>query len=70
MAGRAFLLGFSRPLVRQRCCDVWKRWIGTTTALVVRVVHQGEAVGRHMTAVDRVDPYFKELLRLRRERLP
>jgi hypothetical protein len=66
----AFFLDFSRPLVRQRYCGVWNRWIGTTMALQVPVTHQGESAGRHVIAVDRVDPYFKELQRLWQARHP
>jgi hypothetical protein len=47
-----------------RFCGVWNRWIGTTMALNVPVIHVGEAGGRRVIAVDRVDPYFKELQRL------
>ncbi len=60
----AFFLDFSRPLGVQRFCGVWNRWIGTTMALHVPVVHQGEGAGCRMIAVERVDPYFKELRRL------
>jgi hypothetical protein len=66
----AFFLDFSRPLVRQRFCGVWNRRVGTTMALYVPVIHQGEAAGRHEIAVERVDPYFKELQRLWQERHP
>ena len=66
----AFFLDFSRPLVRQRFCGVWNRWIGTVMALYVPVIHEGEATGRRVIAVDRVDPYFKELQRLWQERHP
>lgn len=66
----AFFLDFSRPLGRQRFCGVWNRWIGTTMALVVPVIHMGEASGRHLIEVDRVDPYFKELQRLWLGRYP
>jgi hypothetical protein len=65
-----FFLDFSRPLLRQRYCGVWNRWIGTTMALQVPVIHEGEAAGRHVIAVDRIDPYFRELQRLWRERHP
>jgi hypothetical protein len=65
-----FFLDFSRPLLRQRYCGVWNRWIGTTMALRVPVIHAGEAAGRHAIVVDRIDPYFKELQRLWRERHP
>ena len=66
----AFFLDFSRPLGRQRYCGVWNRWIGTTLALLVPVIHQGEASGRHQIAVERADPYFRELQRLWQERHP
>ena len=66
----AFFLDFSRPLVRQRFCGVWNRWVGTTMALNVPVIHQGESAGRHVIAVDRVDAYFKELHRLWQQRHP
>jgi hypothetical protein len=66
----AFFLDFSRPLERQRFCGVWNRWLGTTMALVVPLIHQAEAVGRSRIAVERVDPYFKELQRLWQERHP
>ncbi len=39
-------------------------------ALYVPVIHEGEAAGRSVIAVDRVDPYFKELQRLWQERHP
>jgi hypothetical protein len=64
----AFFLDFSRPLGRLRFCGVWNRWIGTTLALNVPVIHEGEAGGWRVIAVDRVDPYFKELQRLWLER--
>jgi hypothetical protein len=38
--------------------------------LHVPVIHEGEAGGRRAIAVDRVDPYFKELQRLWLERHP
>jgi hypothetical protein len=66
----AFFLDFSRPLVRQRFCGVWNRWVGTTLALQVPVIHEGQSVGRHAIVVDRVDPYFKELQRLWQQRHP
>jgi hypothetical protein len=66
----AFFLDFGRPLRRQRYCGVWNRWVGTTMALRVPVVHQGEAQGRHVIAVDRIDPYFRELQRLWLQRHP
>ena len=66
----AFFLDFSRPLGVQRFCGVWNRWIGTIMALHVPVVHQGEGAGCRMIAVERVDPYFKELRRLWQERHP
>ena len=66
----AFFLDFSRPLGRQRFCGVWNRWIGTTMALYVPVIHEGEAAGRSVIAVDRADPYFKELQRLWQQRHP
>jgi len=70
LADGAFFLDFSRPLGRQRFCGVWNRWVGTTMALHVPVIHQGEATGRRVIAVERVDPYFRELRRLWRERHP
>ena len=70
LPGGAFFLDFSRPLGRQRFCGVWNRWVGTTMALLVPVIHEGEAAGRHVIAVDRVDPYFKELQRLWQQRHP
>jgi hypothetical protein len=66
----AFFLDFCRPLVRQRFCGVWNRWIGTTMALHVPLIHEGEAAGRRVIAVERVDPYYKELQRLWQERHP
>jgi hypothetical protein len=66
----AFFLDFSRPLRRQRFCGVWNPWLGPTMALTVPVVHQGEVQGRHVVAVDRIDPYFRELVRLWQQRHP
>ena len=66
----AFFLDFSRPLGVQRFCGVWNRWLGTVMALHVPVVHQDEVTGCRMIAVERVDPYFKELRRLWQERHP
>lgn len=70
LAGGAFFLDFSRPLGVQRFCGVWNRWLGTAMALHVPVVHEGETTGRRMIAVERVDPYFRELRRLWQERHP
>jgi hypothetical protein len=66
----AFFLDFSRPLARQRFCGVWNARVGITMALVVPVVHQGQAQGRLVIVVDRGDPYCKELQRLWQERYP
>jgi hypothetical protein len=65
-----FLLGFSRPLGVQRFCGVWNRGMGTIMASHVVAVHQGEGAGRRKTAVERVDPYCKELRRLWRQHHP
>lgn len=70
LAGGAFFLDFSRPLQRQRFCGVWNRWVGTTMALYVPVIHQAQASGLLRIAVERVDPYFRELQRLWQERHP
>jgi len=67
---RPFFLDFSRPLLRQRFCGLWNRWIGMTLALQVPIIHEGESAAQHVITVDRIDPYFKELQRLWQERHP
>lgn len=66
----AFFLDFSRPLGRLRWLGVWNRTLGFTMSLVVPVIHQAEAKGLRTIAVDRGDPYFRELQRLWKERFP
>ncbi len=68
--GGAFFLDFGRPLERLRWCGVWNRWVGITMSLAVPVRHQSEQVGQRKIAVDRGDPYIKELQRLWKERFP
>lgn len=45
LPGGVFFLDFSRPPGRLRLCGVWNRWIGTTLALNVPVIREGEAGG-------------------------
>lgn len=66
----AFFLDFSRPLQRLRWLGVWNTRVGYTMSLIVPVVHQGEHPGTRTIAVDRIDPYFRELQRLWRTRHP
>lgn len=66
----AYFLDFSRPLGRLRWFGTWNRKLGFTMSLLVPVVHQAETTGRRSIAVDRGDPYFKELQRLWNERFP
>lgn len=68
--GGVFFLDFARPIQHLRWSGFWNRWMGIEMSLVVPVRHQGEQVGRKVIAVDRGDPYFKELQRLWRERFP
>jgi hypothetical protein len=70
IADGAFFLDFSRPLGKQCWCGVWNRWLGLKMALMVPVVHQGEQHGNHVIAVDRGDPYFRELQALWKARYP
>jgi len=68
--GGAYFLDFSRPLGRLRWFGTWNQRLGFTLSLLVPVVHQAESTGRRVIAVDRGDPYFKELQRLWNERFP
>lgn len=68
--GGAFFLDFSRPLQRLRWLGVWNTRVGYTMSLIVPVVHQGEYPGTRSIAVDRIDPYFRELQRLWQTRHP
>ncbi len=70
LEGGAFFLDFTRPLRRERWFLVWNGRIGPVLALHVPVIHQGEAVGRRSIAVERADPYFRELQRLWATRHP
>jgi hypothetical protein len=66
----AFFLDFSRPLGKLRWLGAWNTRIGFTMSLMVPVIHQAESTGSRSIAVDRGDPYFKELQRLWKERFP
>jgi hypothetical protein len=66
----AFFLDFSRPLGRLRWFGTWNTRLGFTMSLVVPVIHQAETNGLRTIAVDRGDPYFRELQRLWKERFP
>ena len=68
--GGAFFLDFSRPLQRLRWLGVWNTRVGYTMSLTVPVVHQGEHPGTRTIAVDRIDPYYRELQRLWQTRYP
>lgn len=68
--GGAFFLDFSRPLQRLRWLGVWNTRVGYTMSLTVPVVHQGEHPGTRTIAVDRIDPYYRELQRLWQTRHP
>ena len=65
-----FFLDFARPIQHLRWSGFWNRWVGIKMSLVVPVRHQSEQVGQRVIAVDRGDPYFKELQRLWKERFP
>jgi hypothetical protein len=66
----AFFLDFSRPLGKLRWLGVWNTRVGVNISLLVPVIHQAEATGSRSIAVDRGDPYFRELQRLWTERFP
>ncbi len=68
--GGAFFLDFTRPLRRERWFLAWNERVGPVWALHVPVIHQGEAEGRRCIAVERADPYFRELQRLWATRHP
>ena len=68
--GGVFLLDFSRPLATERWFMVWNFRFGYPLALHVPVVHESEAAGSRSIAVERTDPYFRELQRLWRSRHP
>ncbi len=70
LEGGAFFLDFTRPLRRERWCLAWNERIGPVWALHVPVIHEGEALGRRSIAVERADPYFRELQRLWATRHP
>jgi precorrin-6B methylase 1 len=66
----AFFLDFSRPLGKLRWLGAWNTRLGFTMSLLVPIIHQAESTGRRSIAVDRGDPYFRELQRLWKERFP
>jgi len=66
----AFFLDFSRPLGKLRWLGAWNARVGFTMSLLVPVIHQAEARSNRSIAVDRGDPYFRELQRLWKERFP
>ncbi len=61
----SFVLDFSRPLQRFRWLGVVNKWIGSTIALGVPVVHVSEEKGAgFLISVRASDPWFKDLQKL------